>query len=94
MLSEQELLKRGMHREEPQDEPLLRQLDFHVVVVVRVFVDKHGRVVCARAHPPDGPSGFLDEVSVQVAKRWRFRHLRSGQRSVGMQGDLTFHLDH
>ena len=94
-LTEHELLDRVTHREEPQDDPLLRQADFDTVVVVRVYVNKLGRVVCASLTKPSrGTSGGLDAVSVAVAKRWRFRPLQRGGHAVGMQGDLTFHLKH
>jgi hypothetical protein len=92
----EELLERAEYKPQPQDDPLLRQADFHAVVTVRVFVDKSGRVVCAEEQKPaPGPDGGLNALSVITVKKWRFRSLRTptGKR-VGMQGDLTFHLDH
>lgn len=92
----EELLERAVYKPQPQDDPLLRQADFHAVVTVRVFVDQSGRVVCAEEQrPAPGPTGGLNAISVITAKKWRFRSLRTttGKR-LGMQGDITFHLDH
>ena len=92
----EELLEQAVYKPQPQDDPLLRQADFHAIVTVGVFVDKSGRVVCAEVHQPaPGPDGGLNAVSLAAARKWRFRPLQapSGKR-VGMHGDLTFHLDH
>jgi hypothetical protein len=92
----EELLERAVYKPQPQDDPLLRQADFHAIVTVRVFVDKSGRVVCAEEQrPAPGPTGGLNAVSVITAKKWRFRSLRTPTgKQLGMQGDITFHLDH
>jgi hypothetical protein len=95
-VTSEELLEKVVHHEQPQDNPLLRQADFHAAISVRVFVNNNGHVVCAEVQKPaPGPGDGLNAVSLIAARKWRFRPLQTqtGKR-VGMQGDLNFHLDH
>ncbi len=85
-----DLLKRAIEKKEP-DFPLLDQAQFHARVVVRIFVNENGRVVCAKIAGKVHP--LLVSGSIEAARSWRFQPLIREGQSRGMQGNLLFQID-
>ena len=85
-----QLTQRATHREEP-DSKLLNQAGVNATVVVRVFVNNEGRVVCERVVGDANP--FLARLALKAARAWTFEPLRKDGHPTGMQGDLMFHME-
>ena len=85
-----QLTERATHREEP-DSKLLDNAGVHATVIVRVFVNKKGRVVCDRIVGDANP--FLGKLALEAARAWTFEPLLQGGHLRGMQGDLVFHIE-
>lgn len=85
-----ELTTHATHEEEP-DSPLLKNAGVHATVVVRVFVDDRGEVICANVI--GDTNAFLADLSLKAAWAWHFRPLLQHEHPTGMQSDLVFHID-
>jgi len=85
-----QLTQRATHRVEP-DSPLLNSARVQATVVVKVFVDKKGRVVCDRIVGDANP--FLGRLALEAARAWTFEPLLKQGHPTGMKGDLVFHIE-
>jgi len=88
-VSREQLLKRAVHRVPPND-PLINNGVVDATVVVEVFVDAAGKVVCTSvvgtAHP------LLSSISRKAAENWRFKPIKRSGRAVPMRGEIVFHI--
>ena len=71
--------------------PLLATIAAHADILVRVFVDQNGSVICTRVL--NGGNSFLKSLATQAAFKWKFRPLWLRKRPAPFQGDIVFHID-
>jgi hypothetical protein len=89
-LDTNQLTQRATHRQEP-DSKLLNNAGVHATVVVRVFVNGKGRVVCDKI--VGDANAFLGKLALEAARAWTFEPLLKDGHPTGMKGDLVFHIE-
>jgi hypothetical protein len=89
-VSDHELERRAIHKEEP-DLSLLKQAHVHAIIVVHVFVNDKGEVICSRVVNEVNP--YLAKLSLDAARNWRFKPFLEEEHKSGMQGNITFRID-
>ena len=78
---------KAVHREEPKYPDYAKQQRISGTVIVRLMVNKSGRVVYAE--PIEGPA-VLQDVSVDAARKWTFNPTTVAGNPVRVIGTVTF----
>lgn len=71
--------------------PILGTISAHADISVRVFVDQHGSVVCAKAIRQGNP--VLRSLAEDTAMKWKFTPFRRRNKAIPFQGIVVFHVD-